>query len=412
VLLSLAGLLALVRITAFDGVGGTGLSLAEWAMSDFKSVVYYPAKAFAAGDNPYDTTPYLARYPASFGFYMYPPVVLILNAPIAALPFGWAVAVKVAMTLMFTGLLALVSLRLAGTRARVAGVFFMAALILLSRPGQWNLLLGQVTIPIVLAAYAALALDRRRTMLTGCALALCLVKPNFGVPVAVVMLGRGQAVAVALGVAFILLLNLPLVGILADRAGGIVRLAELALGGEHTLGEAVRPLFQLTYHRVDLAALASQLAWFSLGKVGPLLIAGLVLGLVLVALRSDREQGGRAMPSAVSGLVCSGILLCVYHPTYDLLLLTWPFAALALQVAATGRDTPPWQWIALGLLTVLAGNYLATATVMETARPYPLLSLTLASLNGVALLVLFGLYLHAVVKPGPRLAPISRGPPG
>jgi hypothetical protein len=92
------------------------------------------------------------------------------------------------------------------------------------------------------------------------------------------------------------------------------------------------------------------------------------------------------------------MLLCGYHLTYDLLLLTWPFTALVVRVAATGRDAPARHWVALGLFVLLAGNYLTTGKVIEILRPRPVLALTLASLNGAALALLFGLYLYEVVK--------------
>jgi hypothetical protein len=59
--------------------------------------------------------------------------------------------------------------------------------------------------------------------------------------------------------------------------------------------------------------------------------------------------------------------------------------------------------VALGLFAILAGNYLATATVIEGLGSRPMLSLTLASLNGAALLGLFAFYLHQVVRSSVRV---------
>lgn len=408
-LLIFAGLVALLRVTTLDEAGGVRLAAAEWAMSDFKSVVYYPAHAFMKGDNPYDTETYLARHPTPFGFYLYPPVILILASPFAILPLDWAIAVKAAFTVVLAGVVALVSLRLSGSRGRLPAVLLVTALLLLSRPGQWNLLLGQVTLPVVLASYAALALAPRRPWLSACALALCLIKPNFGGPLALFMLALGYGRTVVTGGLLLVLVNLPLVAILADRAGGLTPFIEHMGGGGEPMTHVDQMHNQLNYHRVDLAILAGNLLTpFSIGVVGTVLLAGLVLALVVLALRIEKKRAGTiseasgwaGLSPATCGLIWSGVLLCGYHLTYDVLLLVWPFVAVVLEIREAGRRTTAVQWMTLGLYLVLAGNYLTTAAVLELLSPtYPLLSLMLASLNSVALLLLFCLYLYQVLKP-------------
>jgi hypothetical protein len=139
------------------------------------------------------------------------------------------------------------------------------------------------------------------------------------------------------------------------------------------------------------------------------LIGGLVIGLVAIALRRrrvwERQVADGAPTWSEAGLICSGMLLCGYHIGYDLLLLTWPAVALALRVRAMRGDTPVTQWLALGLIAVLAGNYLTSFAVIEALRGHlglpPALSLALASLNGLALLLLFGVYLYEVMKARP-----------
>jgi hypothetical protein len=410
-LLILAGVFALVRVTGREILQGD-FTAVEWAMSDFKSVLYYPAKAFAAGDNPYDTEEYLARHSTPFGFYLYPPIVLLLARPFAALPLGWAIAFQAALTVGLAGLLAFVSLRLSGARGRLPAVVFVTAVMLLSRPGQWNLLLGQVTLPVVLASYAALVLAPRRPLLSACALALAMIKPNFGGPLALIMLALGYGRTVLTGAGVLVLVNLPLVAVLADRAGGLLPLIEHAGGGGEPMTHVEQLHTQLNYHRVDVAVLAGNLLTpYSIGLGGTVLLCGLVLGLVVLALRLERRReggptaGSTALPvsPAACALIWCGILLCGYHLIYDSLLLTWPFVALVVQIAATGRRTPVGQWVALGLFAILAGNYLATATVIEGLGSRPMLSLTLASLNGAALLGLFAFYLHQVVRSSVRV---------
>jgi hypothetical protein len=397
-----------MRVTTVSDDGAIRLGAIDWVMNDFESVIYYPAKAFVEGHNPYDNEQYLARYPSPGGFYVYPPIILLLGWPWGALPLSWAVALKVAFSLILTGVLAFASLRLAGARGRMPAVLFVAALILLSRPGQWNLLLGQVTLPVVLATYAALVLGDRRTWAAGCALAIALVKPNFGLPLAVAMLALRQGKAVAAGTALMLALNLPLVAVLANRAGSLLQLIEHAGGGGHPITHVESLHTQLNYHRVDAVALLSQLLpHLALGATGTIVVAGLVLGAMALVLRTAGRRPEQPVPhspalslsTAAVGLALSGILLCGYHVSYDLLLLTWPFVGLVLQIRAAGRETPVRRWVALGLFAVLAGNYLATTRVIEGMNLHPAVSLTFASLNGLALSGLFLFYLYELAKP-------------
>ena len=106
----------------------------------------------------------------------------------------------------------------------------------------------------------------------------------------------------------------------------------------------------------------------------------------------------------------SCVRVCGYHVGYDLLLLSWPFVGLVLQIGASGRDTPPGRWVALGLFGLLAGNYLATTSVMEGLQPHPTIALTVSWLNGTALLALFGSHLYEVVNPVLRI--VSRDEAG
>jgi hypothetical protein len=57
-----------------------------------------------------------------------------------------------------------------------------------SRPGQWNLLLGQPALELTLPTYAALYNARRAPGLSGLALAISMYKPTFGIPLAVLTL--------------------------------------------------------------------------------------------------------------------------------------------------------------------------------------------------------------------------------
>ena len=54
--------IAALRVTTLSNIGGVRLS-ANWAMTDFRSNIYFPVRAFVDGGNPYDRGSYRAHYP-------------------------------------------------------------------------------------------------------------------------------------------------------------------------------------------------------------------------------------------------------------------------------------------------------------------------------------------------------------
>ncbi len=365
-------------------------------MGDFRSVVYYPAKAFRDGLNPYDAAAYLPRYPAPEPFRAYPPALLLLAQPLALLSIEDAVRAQVALTLGLTVVLAWWSFALTTRVPHLLGVILASSIILLSRPGHWNLLQGHITIVIVLAVYAALTMPRARVLLGGLALSVALVKPNFGLPLAVLMMASGRAPAVAAGAVTTAALNLPVFAVLAERSGGVLRAAQLMIEGGRP--EASDPASQYALFRVDASASVGRFAGVPLGPILPFVIAGGVLALTAVLMRRRaRTAGFHESDSAWAGLACTAILLCVYHIGYDLLLLVWPATAIVVGFAARRARHPVRAWSELGLIGVLAGNYLASYTAIERLGIGTWPGLIAMSLNGLALLALFGMYARDAV---------------
>lgn len=398
-------LVALLRVTSLGSVGGVRLG-ATSAMSDFKSTVYYPARAYADGVNPYDAEQYLARYPAPEPVRLYPPAMFLVFRPFAALPLEAAMRLQAVLTLVLSGLLAYVSLRLARVPASPAAVLLVWGLVLLSRPGQWNLLQGQITLLVVLGVYAALASGRASPMIAGAGLALSLLKPNFGLPVAALMLARGNYAGLAIGGGLAGILNLAAVASLAEQTGGLYEFGRLFLGTGDQLRFSAKLGTELSVFRVDGAGLITRLFGVPLGAVASLLTAAVILGLVMAGLRRRRQSLAADGPpdGALAGLLCCAVLISMYHIGYDLLLLTWPFVALVKDLRTSPRLEPARRWIQAGLLALLAFNYVTTFSVLGALEAERVLFLIVASLNGAALAGLFGLYLWDLMAPRPVIA--------
>src|SRR5581483_2724487 len=164
-LLGAAAFFAVAGAIAYRAVEWTrvyGHPWSRWAFCDFRTVVYYPAVAFLAGDNPYDAAAFTRTYPAPFEFPPYSPLTILLHLPFALLPVGAAAVAYFATILGLTLAIAAMALRLGGLAATVPRIFVVGTLALLSRPGQANLIGGQVAATATVACYTALWWSRSR----------------------------------------------------------------------------------------------------------------------------------------------------------------------------------------------------------------------------------------------------------
>jgi hypothetical protein len=194
-----------------------GLSPSSAQESDFALVVYYPVRAFLDGSNPYDKASYLAQYPMRAAFGPYLPGTLLLHLPFGFMSVERAQSFYLVISICLTLVLAFLSLRFSRVKVSIAAVLVLSAVIVLTRPGRQTLLLGQVTLEVVLTTYITLYCARSAPGLSGLALGLTLLKPNYGLPLALLLLIQGHLRSLAYAAFCVLLLNMPAVGILADR---------------------------------------------------------------------------------------------------------------------------------------------------------------------------------------------------
>src|SRR4029077_11189873 len=116
--------------------------------------------------------------------------------------------------------IARVALRAAGTSPTVAYTFALGAIVLASRPGQRSLFIRQPSAVAVLGTCVALAYGRTRPALGGLGVALAALKPNFGVPLVVLMAVRRDTRSVLIGLMAAGLLTAGAAAVLAHSAGG------------------------------------------------------------------------------------------------------------------------------------------------------------------------------------------------
>jgi len=374
-----------------------------WAFQDFRDAVYYPVVAWRAGDNPYDVSAYRSRYPVGDLFPLFTPTTLILHSPIGALPYRVAEGVYFALNVGLTLVLAALSLAIAGRRPRLSTTFGIGVLILLSRPGHWNLMLGQPTLIIVLGVVLALGCGRTRPFTAGLGLALAFVKPNFGMPLALLLVAMDDVGAALVGVAVTGVIGLAVSAQLAAAAGGIgpfvATLRDNAT--RFDAGHGVDPV--TSPFRVDLPALLARCLDAAPGPAVDLVIALVVLALAAVAVRRAIRADDRVLALGVAVLA---MLVSTYHLSYDLLLLVPVVVALVVDGGGPSwRAWPRLRTAALAACAALACNYLSTERVLSRLQPAGSLRLVILASSPVLLGMLWAVYTTVAMQ-----APSARDP--
>jgi hypothetical protein len=385
--------LALVRVTSLSWLGGLRLGAADWALVDFRGNVYYPVRAFIEGANPYDRIPYLARYPgAPEGFPPFFPSTLLIHLPFGFMPLTVAQLCFAGLTVVLVVVLARLALR-ANEESGWTATMAVAALIVLSRPGQWSLLLGQVALEATVASWIALRYATRSPWVSGLALGLATFKPTFGLPLAVLMLARGDLKAVGVGAMSGFTLNLIPAAILAHRSGGFRFYLQSQAGAYSawTGGGGYDPAHSL--YRIDLVALAGRVAGRELAQVEELLISVVVVTVAVLLVRRLRRSGTASDHQPLSdAIICVAVLLCVHHVDYDLLLLVFPLLALVYRRVPGLLERRRVRGVTLGLFAVLALNYVSTESVLDRFARQPATVWLLVSINSVVLLLILIIY--------------------
>ena len=367
----------------------------RYGMQDFRDVFYYPVVAMLDGRNPYDPAQYLTNYPVGRPLAPYVPTTLLLHLPFGLLPYSVAGWTHFAMNVALVLALAFLCLRFAGFAVTPARVFGLGTLILLGRPAQMTLYIGQCALYLVIPTYLTLWLADRRPFLAGLAFAVTCVKPTFAIPLGILLLVRGNVVACVWG-GGIAALSLAGVGsVLAHASGGVMPAVESFRGSYARLMQDPSANAASSIIRIDAVAFLSRLLSLGAALEGALTLMIITVGTAAAWTVERRAGGTRAGGGCRRGLLsfslaCVTILACTYHQAYDGLLLTLPILALA-----TGRITGTTAagrvvcGVALIAMLVPELNYFATSTVVDVHGITGVWRDVIALTNGAAMLVAF-----------------------
>mgnify|MGYP000956445575 FL=1 len=384
-----------VRVALHMNVPGE-VSYSEWALGDFRDNVYYPVRSFLDHRNPYDRETYLADYPVRVRFPPYTPLHLLVHLPFGLLPHVAAQLCYFGISVALTLALALISLRMCGRNPTTTSTFGLAALILVSRPGHWSLMLGQTTLEYAIAVYLALAYGARSAWVSGIALGFATTKPTVGVPLALLMLCQRHGRPVVIGASVAVVATLLPTFALVQSAGSVHALFSSYVDGAAVFEQDPSANPVLSPSRIDSIALFSRLTGSPIGTIGQVGWFTIVMVVACAAVRRVRRRSnGQGADLYCIAVVCLAILISLYQQSYSALLLTAPLTALIADCWAPpelrlGRSVRPALIV---LLAVPAVNHLIAARVLTLLdRGGRGLSTMVVSANGLALLLAFGLY--------------------
>jgi hypothetical protein len=329
----------------------TMANLPEVRMQDFRDALYFPIQEFLAGGNPYDPAAMFAHWPVRQGFNLYQPYHLVLHMPFALPGYRVSAVAFTVLGLLLLSVLAAMAVRRVGTRVPVPfalGTTAVAALLVLSQVGKAQLYLGQVNPLVVAGAAGALLARHSNPRLATLALAVAWLKPQFGLPLAILLFARGSRRVALGGTAVAAVASLPVVGLLVVRGGGIgpfidaIR-ANIANFTSTDYGAVDSP----TAQRIDVPAVLFRLTeWLAPAAESAGLVGVLAVGVVLVR-RLDRLAEPDA--AAVADLLtCLTVLVAVVHQPGDVLVAV-PAAAFAAVVWWSRRRERGWWPLGLAV---------------------------------------------------------------
>ncbi len=384
--------LALLRAFGLGRVGALRLG-AHWAMLDFYANQYFPARALRDGVNPHDASWLLRQYPTPHGYMPYAPLNLVLHLPFTYLPPVAAGVVYFAVCAFSAWGQAYLALRLAKLSATSGRALLVAAALLISRPGQWTLLLGQTGFLLSLVVYWALAETPASDLRQAAQVCLGFVKVTFGVPLAWLLWSSGRRRAVVSGVGLAIVLNAPLLALFVQWQGGLSRFVDALLLGYSAWQDAP----QTSLHRIDITSFVSRFLGMPAPPTVQLLLNGgllLLAGVMVHRLAREREQAARDL---IVGIFCISICLFGYHLGYDLVVLLAPAVVVAVR-GVPSSSSRALRVVVLVLFLVPGLNYAASEAGILALRPSHGLWLVVTSVNGFCLCLLLAEYMWLALR--------------
>ena len=287
------------------------------------------------------------RVPAAAGLHylpLYPPQVSVLFAPLAQLPYGWALAAWWVFSAAIYGICCYFLWRACPD---LRGYGALVALAALAFPGFFHLIAWGQTSALALACFTLtfFLLRDRRQFFAGLVLGCLVFKPQLGIAASVVFLAVG-AWKILLGAAISAAVQLS-IGVLYYGTEPLRRWAHVMLHVRQVL-----PLLEpRPYHTHCLRTFWSMLIpWPNLSFGLYVASAAVVLGVTVACWK--RKSASLAL--RYSSLLLATVLVAPHLTVYDLVILAPAFLLLADWLIRQSRQSSNAATGSLGILLYLA----------------------------------------------------------
>lgn len=390
-LTALAGTLSAIRALrpSWEAPLPTPQNLPEERMQDFRDALYFPIREFLNGGNPYDPAVMFAHWPVRQNFNLYQPYHLVLHLPFA-LPDYRVGAVAFALAcLVLLVVLAVMAAGRAGLPL-VAGTVVVATLLVTSQVGKAQMYVGQVNPLIAVGAAGALTLRAKSPGWASAALALAWLKPQFGLPLALLIFIRGDRKVALAGTAIAAAASLPVVAILVLKTSVGEFLDVISRNLAHASHTGYGAVDSMTAQRVDLAAVFFRTTGWLPPAAELLALCGVLAVTAVLVRRLDRTSS-----EASDVLTCLGVVVALVHQPGDVLIAVPALVALAV---TCWRNRKERHWKLAAVATLLPTVPFAHLYFVDTAIKELLGARASVTLDGIAVVAAWGVLVVFAVR--------------
>ncbi|GGU67949.1 glycosyltransferase family 87 protein [Lentzea flava] len=344
----------------------TEANLPEERLQDFRDALYFPIREFLAGGNPYDPAAMFDHWPVRQNFNLYQPYHLVLHLPFALPEYRIGAIAFTLASLLLLGVLGL----LAARRAKlplVLGTVVIATLLVTSQVGKAQLYVGQVNPLIAVGAAAALMARSSHPRVAALGLAVAWLKPQFGLPLAILLFARGSRRVALGGTVIAALASLPVVGLLVYRGGGVGPFLDvIAANLAHASGTSYGAVDSPTAQRVDLPAVFFRVTDWLPPAAELAALVGVLAATAYLARKLDRgDEDGRSVAELIT---CVGAVVAMVHQPGDVLIAVPAMTAVAA-VCWRRRKERDWRIAGVAVLALLvpfAHLYFVNSAIIGT----------------------------------------------
>ena len=373
--------LVVFRVYFFRHVPGQSNPRTSVGLLRFHNEVYYPVRAFITGENPFVAEQLAAFHPdTEFGTAAPLPTILpstlLIYCGFGFLQLRYAEAVFIALSVLLSIVLSALLLKKCTEKsASIGGALFCSALMLISLPGTETFFTCPATMICVVGVAWALAYAQRKVWLASIGLTLAMIQPAIGIPVAILMLLRGNFTAIAGGLALLAITNGLAIGYIINNGGPPLTDISYWQAFDYRNYTAALPSVAANQSPLGLDLLLGIKTWagnrltLDLSTILPAVI--LILGGL--ALWSERSAEQRTTIISRSGMLIALVTIIVFAKSIDAMMLLWiPVVGVVVDGVRSEKSFSVGMRFLLGLLLVLPlFNYFATPFLMERLKIGP-----------------------------------------